>query len=200
VSGIDPSEAQLAFAASRPGAKSAQFRLGSAEALPFPDNSFDAAGMALVLAFVSNTAKAAGEMARVVRPGGVVAAYMWDIPGGGLPVAPIQAALKTLGIEPPARLNTAVSTREVMEAVWVEAGLQNVETRVIRIPVEFSSFDEFWQSSTVPIGPTGQALKAMSASDKEQLKSRLREQLPAEADGRIVYEAFANAVKGRVPQ
>jgi SAM-dependent methyltransferase len=197
VSAVDPSEGQLSFARTRPGAKLAQFHLGDAQALPFPDRSFDAAAMALVITFVADAAKAVAEMARVVRPGGMVATYMWDTLGGGVPLAPIEAALKFLGKDY-VRANSAASKREVMETLWRGAGLQAVETRVIRIPITYSSFDDFCESSLVPIGPAGQILKAMSPGEIEQLKARLREQLPIAADGRIAYEAFANAVKGRV--
>src|SRR6202040_2616502 len=70
VTAVDPSEGQLSFARTRPATKLAQFRIGDAQALPFPDNSFDAASMALVITFLSDPAKAVAEMARVVRPGG----------------------------------------------------------------------------------------------------------------------------------
>jgi hypothetical protein len=70
---------------------------------------------------------------------------------------------------------------------------------VIRIRVSFSSFDDFWDSSTVPVGPSGKALSELSPSAREQLKVRVRERLPIAADGSIAYEAFANAVKGVIP-
>jgi ubiquinone/menaquinone biosynthesis C-methylase UbiE len=198
VSAIDPSEGQLAFARTREAAKLAQFRLADAQALPFPDNSFDAAAMALVITFIPDPAKAVGEMARVVRPGGVVATYMWDTLGGGVPLKPIEAALKSMGKDY-ARASSAASKRETMQALWQDAGLQGVETTVIRIQVAFANFDDFCESSVVPIGPAGQVISKMSPAEMEQLKARLREQLPIAADGSIAYEAFANAVKGRVP-
>src|SRR6266849_6664649 len=83
VHGIDPSEAQLAFARARPAARLAQFRQGDAMALPFAANSFDAATMALVIFFVPDPAKGVAEMVRVVGPGGTVATYAWDVLGGG---------------------------------------------------------------------------------------------------------------------
>jgi SAM-dependent methyltransferase len=198
VSAIDPSEGQLAFARTRDAAKLAQFRLADAQALPFPDKSFDAAAMALVITFIPDPAKAAAEMARVVRPGGVVATYMWDTLGGGVPLRPIEAALKSMGKDY-SRASSGASKRETMEALWRGAGLQAVETTVIRIQVTFTSFDDFCESSVVPIGPAGQILNKLSPDEMAQLKARLREQLPIAADGSIAYEAFANAVKGRVP-
>ncbi|MGE5367563.1 MAG: hypothetical protein ACM3PO_09915 [Betaproteobacteria bacterium] len=70
---------------------------------------------------------------------------------------------------------------------------------MIRIRVSFSSFDDFWDSNTVPVGPSGKALSELSLRAREQLKTRVRERLPIAADGSIAYEAFANAVKGVVP-
>src|SRR5262249_2087980 len=85
VKGVDPSPAQLAFARTRPAARLAHFQQGDAMALPSADDSFDAAVMALVIFFVTDPAKGVGEMARVVRRGGTVAAYAWDMLGGGFP-------------------------------------------------------------------------------------------------------------------
>lgn len=199
VSAVDPSPGQLDFARTRPAAKLAQFSLGDALALPFPDRSFDAAAMALVITFVPDAAKAVAEMARVAKPGGLVATYMWDTLHGGVPLAPIEAALKFLGKSAPVRPSGAASQRDNMQSLWQAAGLQSIETREIRIPVAYSSFDDFCESNIVPIGPAGQLISTMSPDEVEQLKARLREQLPIGADGRIAYEAFANAVKGRVP-
>jgi SAM-dependent methyltransferase len=195
---VDPSEGQLAYARGRAGTKGAEFRIADAQALPFPDKSFDAASMALVIVFIPDPAKAARELARVVRPGGVVATYMWEFPDG-FPLAPLAAAMKDLGLTPPERPNVEASGRDAMRAIWKEAGLTAVETEVIRIRVSFSSFDDFWDSNTVPVGPSGKALSELSLRAREQLKTRVRERLPIAADGSIAYEAFANAVKGVVP-
>lgn len=198
VTAIDPSEGQLSFARTRERAKLAEFRLADAQALPFPDGSFDAAAMALVITFIPDPGKAVAEMARVVRPGGMVATYMWDTLNGGVPLAPVAAALKSMGKTYP-RASSDASQRDALQALWLGAGLQSVDTTVIRIPVNFSSFDDFCESNLVPIGPAGQVLSKMSADETQQLKARLREELPIAPDGSISYEAFANAVKGRVP-
>jgi ubiquinone/menaquinone biosynthesis C-methylase UbiE len=198
VVGVDPSEGQLAYARGRPGAKSAEFRLADAQALPFPDDSFDAASMALVIVFIPEPLKAARELARVVRPGGIAATYMWEFPDG-FHLAPLAAATKDIGLTPPERPNVEASARDAMRAIWIQAGFTRVETEVIRIRVHFSSFDDFWDSNTVPVGPSGKALSELSPSMRELLKARLRERLPIAADGSIAYEAWANAVKGLVP-
>ena len=198
VSAIDPSEGMLSYARTRPDAKLAEFRVGDAEALPYPDRSFDAATMALAISFIPDPLKAVKEMVRVVRPGGWVATYMWDLPGGGIPIEPMYRALKSLDIAV-SMPGVEVSRLENMRAIWEKAGLQSIATRVIRIAVVYSDFDDFWQSFNVPEGPSGMAIRKMSPSEIERLKDRLGEQLPIGPDRHIAYEAFANAVSGRVP-
>jgi SAM-dependent methyltransferase len=199
VIGVDPSEEQLAFARTRPGAKLAQFRQAGAQALPFADNSFDAAIMALVISFVPDPLQAVREMARVVRPGGTVATYMWDGPGGGLPLEPVNRAMRSIGITPGLSPGYEASRQDRMRAFWEGAGLQSIEDRVIRIRIGYADFQDFCDSNLVPVGPVGKALAVMSPDMKEQLKAQLRKDLPQGADGRISYEPFANAIKGRVP-
>lgn len=199
VHGLDQSEGQLAFARTRPGASIAQFRQGDAQALPYDDHSFDAVAMALVIGFIPDPAKAVAEMARVARPGGWVATYMWDMPNAGIPLAPLIAALRSMGIDLPKPPGAAASGRDSMQALWRQAGLEAIDSRQIRIPVAYAGFDDFWESSTLPIGPSGKVIEAMPTSAREKLKATLRAQLPIDAQGRIAYESVANAVKGRVP-
>jgi len=199
VTTVDPSEGQLAYARQRPGAKLAQFRLGDAQALPFADESFDVAAMALAIVFVPDPAKAVAEMARVTRRGGSVATYMWDIEGGGMPLRPIYMAIRSLGLTLPSQLATATSRQDSLQAMWKAAGLQSVGTRVIRITVAYADFDDLWESNSAPVGVAGNAINKLSPAERERVRAQLREQLPAGADGRIRYEAFANAIKGRVP-
>jgi ubiquinone/menaquinone biosynthesis C-methylase UbiE len=197
VQGIDPSEAQLAFARARPAARVAQFRLGDAMALPFPDDVFDIAVMALVIFFVPEPAQGVAEMVRVVCPGGTVAAYAWDLLGGGLPWDAMQVEMRALGVTPLLPPSVGASQRDTMQDVWMGAGLEAVETREITVQRTFADFEDLWTTSQLAasLGPT---IAAMAAADVEQLKARLRTRLPADATGRITYSARANAVKGRV--
>jgi ubiquinone/menaquinone biosynthesis C-methylase UbiE len=199
VTGVDPSDGQIAYARTRPGTQSAEFRIADAQSLPFADASFDAASMALVISFIPDPLKATGEMVRVVKPGGMVATYMWDFSEDNSPLAPLAKAIQSLGLTAPMRPNSEASRRETMQAIWQQAGLAAVETRVIRIQVAYSDFDDFWDSNNVPVGPGGKALADLSLDQREQVKARLREQLPIGNDGRIAYQAIANAVKGQVP-
>jgi SAM-dependent methyltransferase len=198
VTGIDPSEPQLTYARTR-GLTGATFRNGDAQALPFNDDAFDIAAMALVIVFLPDPARAVAEMARVVRSGGMIATYMWDVPGGGLPSAHIAAALKSMGIAPTLPPNPDASREPALQAIWRGAGLTSVETRPFRISIAYSDFEEYWTTHSLAVGPSGQAIQRLDAAQKDNLKARLRALLSAEANGPISYEACANAVKGRVP-
>ncbi len=197
VQGIDPSEAQLAFARTRPASRVAQFHQGDAMSPPFPDDTFDAAVMPLVIFFVPDPAKGVAEMVRVVCPGGTVAAYAWDMFGGGFPYEALQAEMRALGITVPLPPSCGVSRIDAMRDLWTNVGLHAVETREITVQRTFADVDDYW--TTILMGPNvGPKAAAMASEDLALLKARVRERLPVDAMGRITYSARANAVKGRV--
>ena len=156
VQGIDPSEGQLAFARTRSASRVAEFRQGDAMALPFPADRFDAAVMALVLVFVPDPAKGIAEMVRVVRPGGTVATYMWDMLGGGFPLDPILVEMRAMGLTPPRPPRMDASRMEALRDLWTGAGLEAVETREITVQRTFTDFDDFWMTKlkSPSVGPT----------------------------------------------
>lgn len=197
VHGIDPSEAQLAYARTRPASRIAQFRTGDAMALPFADHTFDSAVMPLVIFFVPQPARGVAEMLRVVCPGGVVTAYAWDMPGGGFPYDALWIEMRAMGLTVPLPPSPDASRMDAMRALWEGAGLEAIETRQITVQRTFADFDDYW--TTILGGPSvGRALAAMSGGDLAHLQARMRERLPEDAAGRISYSARANAVKGRV--
>lgn len=197
VHGIDPSDAQLCFARSRPQTRGVEFRQGSAMALPYGDRAFDAAVMPLVIVFLPDPAKGVREMSRVVRSGGGVAAYMWGQADGGFPYHTLQAEMAALGAEvltPPSPEAARVDT---MEELWTAAGLRDISTHQVTVERTFTDFDEYL--TTIRSSPSlGRALAAMSATDVARLEERLRRLLSADAEGRITYSARANCVKGWV--
>ena len=198
--GIDPSDAQVAFAGTREAIGRAQFHVGDAQSLPFDDDSFDAATMALVISFVPDPAKAVSEMARVVRPGGLVASYMWDTPAGGLPAQPIAAAVMALGLADRSRaLRGPVFARSEIQALWEAAGLREVATHRIDIQTTYADVDDFLDSNLLLASPVATMVKDLPEADQARVRAYLAETLPKDADGRIACAAFANAVKGRVP-
>ena len=199
VQGVDPSDGQLAFARSRSTSRVTEFRQGDAMALPFPADRFDAATMALVIIFVPEPAKAIAEMVRVVRPGGTVATYMWDMLGGGFPVDPILVEIRAMGFVPTRPPRMEASRMEALRGLWTDAGLEAVETREIAVRRTFADFDHFWMTQLM-FPSVGPVVAAMAPGEVETLKSRVRAALPADADGRITYGARAHAVKGRAPK
>ncbi|HEY8334745.1 MAG TPA: class I SAM-dependent methyltransferase [Tardiphaga sp.] len=197
IQGVDPSEGQIAFARTREAARPAVFQLGDAMALPFADGAFDAAVMALVIFFVPDPAKGVAEMVRVVAPGGLVAAYAWDMEGGGFPLHPIQAELRAMGVVPVLPPRADASRIDALQALWTGAGLQGVETRQIEVQRRFADFEDFWSSAMLGVS-IATTIAAMPAADVTLLKNRVCASLGGPA-GPLLLRARANAVKGRVP-
>ena len=197
VQGVDPSEAQLAFARTRPASRVAQFHQGDAMALPFPDDTFDVAVMPLVIFFVPVPAKGVAEMARVVGPGGIVAAYSWDMLGGGFPYEALHAELRALGVAVPRPPSPDASRLEVLRDLWAGANLEGVDTREITVQRTWASFDDFW--TTVLGSPSvGATISAMAPDTSALFQIRMRECLPANSAGQITCSGRANAIRGRV--
>ena len=198
VQGIDPSEGQLGFARTRPAARVAQFQLGDAMALPFADGGFDAAVMALVIFFVPEPARGVAEMVRVVRPGGLVAAYAWDALGGGFPQAALQEEMRAMGVEPSWPPSVEASRLDALRGLWTQAGLEAVELREITVERTFENHDELWAINLLGSG-TGPKIRAMPPADQAVLRERLCARLAADSAGRITLSARANAIQGHRP-
>lgn len=198
VHGIDPSEPQLDYARTRAALAQAQLLIADAMALPYPAQRFDVAVMPLVIFFVPEPARGVAEMRRVVRPGGWVAAYAWDMEGGGFPYAALQAEISAEGFPIPAAPSADASRLDVMQALWKESGLTQIESRAITVERSFADFEDFW--TTAQGAPSvGGLLGSMEQAQREAIRERMRARLPADAQGRIRYSARANAIKGRVP-
>jgi SAM-dependent methyltransferase len=196
--GVDPSAGQLAFARTRPALSAARFLQGDAMALPFADGSVDAAVMPLVIFFVPDPAKGVAEMARVVRPGGSISAYAWDMEGGGFPYDILHTELRALGMVVPMPPSPEASGLAALHGLWSGAGLEEIRTRTIDVQRSFADFEDYW--ATIRGGPSvsGQ-LGALTPEQRALLDERLRVRLPVDTTGRITCSARANAIRGRVP-
>lgn len=199
VEGVDPSEGQLAFARERLPTPVAKFRQGDAMALPFPDAAFDAAVMALVVFFIPDPAKGVAEMARVVRPGGLAAAYVWDVVSGGGPSETIMNQMQGTGLTPLRPPRAEASTPDGLHALWKQAGFVDLEASIVRTRRTFDDFEDYW-SIAIAAPNIAPVLSTMPLADVAQLKSRVREQVPIQASGRVSIEARANAIVGRRPR
>lgn len=196
VVGVDPAPAQLAFARQRAGTAGVRFLQGDAQALPLPDASVDAAVMALVLFFLPDPPQGIRELVRVIRPGGTIAAYHWDIAGGGFPLQPVLDAVRAEGYKSPEPPSTWAATLEASEDLWRNAGLVDVRTQQFEVRRDFDSFEDFWR--TVHGSPRlGDLFATLSPAALQRLKERVREQLGVAGGVPLVLNARANAVKGR---
>jgi hypothetical protein len=155
--------------------------------------------MALVIFFVPQPRKGVAEMARAVRPGGPIAAYAWDLEGGGFPLQVIHEELEAMGVPPLLPPSADASRFEVLRNLWEGAGLTGIETRSITVERVFPDFEDMWAINLS--GPRLSAqMKDFAPAARQELKTRVRRRLTPDRDDRITCTARANAIKGHVPQ
>jgi len=197
VEGIDPSAGQISYARDRTPGSIARYQEGDALALPFVDSSVDVAVMALVIFFVPDPAKGVAEMARVVRPGGLVTSYSWDILGGGFPVEPLQAEMRAMGMPTQLPPSVDASQRDALLALWAEAGLVEVEMDEITVESTFADFEAFWSMMTG--FSSARSVANLDDAKRAELKNQLRARMTPAADGSVTSSARAFAIRGRKP-
>jgi len=199
---IDLSETFLVYARSKTDDPRISFEVGDAQNLRFSDASFDCCLALLVVSFIPDAPKAAREMRRVTRPGGVVATAMWDNTGGNELNQSLSDAALSLDPKGPQLGDRSGSygTAEALSSLWASAGLTDIEVKNIVFPCSFHSFDDFWQPLTEGQGPAGAYLRRISEDHRTALRERLRQNLFGNrADGPLTLQAKAWAVRGVVP-
>ena len=174
---VDPSAPFVAAARQRFPA--VDVRRGSAEDLPFGDDGFDASLAQLVVHFMADPVRGLREMGRVTRPGGVVAACVWDHAGRGSPLAVFWEAVRAL--DPAADTESGLAgTREGHLAELADAaGLSAVESSTLTVTVHFESFDAWWEPFTMGVGPAGAYVGALDDDGRAVLRDGCEALLPA---------------------
>ena len=198
VSACDPSPSfRDECAARNPGVV---VKLGRAESLPFETDSTDHAMAQLVLHFVSEPEQAAGEMARVVRPGGTVAACVWDFDDGMEMLRGFWDAALAIDPGAPDEARTLrFGRRGEIAELFSTVGLHDVVESTLRADSTYESFDELWNGFLAGVGPAGAYCVALSDHDRERLRSELFARFDSPT-GPFTLGAVARCAVGRVPR
>jgi ubiquinone/menaquinone biosynthesis C-methylase UbiE len=197
IAGVDPAPGQVDYARAR--MPQAEWRVGDATALPFAENQFDIVVSALVLNFIPDPAKALGEMRRVLRPGGIVAGYLWkrDASTDLSPHVPMERGLQSIGadvLRPPSKPESNPDgARHALE----RAGFSKISVATIIATRTFPDFENYWGVQTLLISPVGKSVAALSAERRQALRDAMRAILKPASDGSITYSAHAVAFEAR---
>ena len=167
-----------------------------AEELPFRDDAFDAALAQLVVHFMRDPVAGLREMARVTRPGGAVAACVWDHADER---SPITAFWRGVAVTDPGAddESSLPGAREGhLAQLFGEAGLRDVRATELSARVTYASFDEWWKPFSYGVGPAGAYYARLDEPARDQLRERCREQF---AEPPFTIEAYAWAALGTSP-
>ena len=177
VSAVDPSEPFVAAVRQRHPGVSVQ--RAAAEELPFEDRAFDAALAQLVVHFMARPVVGLGEMARVTRKDGVVAACVWDHAGGQGPLSLFWRAARELRPDVEGESQLAGTRQGQLGQLFQAAGLHEIEESALSVSVEHPSFEDWWEPFMLGVGPAGVYAAGLDAMRQAQLRELCREMLPA---------------------
>jgi SAM-dependent methyltransferase len=202
--GLDFSSAYIEHAKRRNRDPRIEFRVGDVCELPFEDATFDRVLSLLVLHFVPQTDRAVAELRRVTRPGGTVAAAVWDARGGFVAnriFFDTAAMLDPEASKRRARNYTRPMTRPgELASAWRGAGFMNVQEAMLTIRMEFASFDDYWAPYVGKDGPGADYMNTLDAGAQVKLRDAVRlAYLDGDSDGARSYAATAWAVSGTTP-
>jgi SAM-dependent methyltransferase len=175
VAAVDPSEPFVEECRKRvPGA---DVRVGPAEALPFEDGRFDRTLAQLVFHFVGDSAAAVAEMARVTRPGGLVAACVWDFTGGMTMLASYWQAVREIDPKEQGEAVRFGGKPGELAEVWRRAELREVVDSELAVSSHYADFDELWDSFLGGVGPAGAYAASLSGAKREAVRGAFRRRI-----------------------
>ena len=197
----DPAESFVTHAQRSVADSRASFVVAGADALPTRHDGFDAIVSGLVLNFLPDAPRSIAAMGERVRPGGIVAAYVWDYDDGlqflrhfwdeAAASDPSATALDEGGRFP-------LCNPTALASLFRTSGLTAVDTRSLEIPTDFADFNDYWTPFLGGTGPAPSYVASLDVTRREALKERLRHRLPSASAGRITLRARAWAVRGIV--
>jgi SAM-dependent methyltransferase len=193
VTAVDPSVSFVDAARRRhPGVTVMQ---ASAEDLRFADGEYEVALAQLVVHFMSDPVRGIGEMRRVTRPGGVVAACVWDLAGGRAPLSPFWRAAHDLDLDVTDESRMPGAREGHLGELFEAAGLRDLVPATLSVSLEHPTFEDWWEPYTRGVGPAGGYVAKLNEEQRVALRERCRAILP---DPPFVLEAMAWAVRGTV--
>ena len=192
VSAVDPSEPFVAAARER--YPEVTVLRASAEELPFEPGAFDASLAQLVVHFMAEPVAGLREMARVTRPGGGVAACVWDHAGDQGPLSFFWDVARDVSAEVEDESRLAGAREGHLAELFTAAGLRDVEDDALTISVEHATFEDWWEPYTLGVGPAGAFVAGLDDERVEQLRESCRDRLP---EPPFTQSATAWAARGR---
>jgi len=202
VLGLDRAASQIDFARRHRAGPSIEYGVSDAVSLPSADVSFDVCVSGLGLNFISDPAKALAEASRVIRPGGIVAAYVWEYSGQARFLREFWDA--AIAVDPAAAefdqgRRFPLCTPEGLRSAFVAAGFHDIALRPLDILTRFQDFDDYWQPFLLGQGSAPVYLASRTERVRDAIRERVKASLPAEADGTILLGARALAIRASRP-
>jgi SAM-dependent methyltransferase len=189
---VDPSPPFVA--AVRDRLPSVEVHEAPAEDLPLGDDTVDAALAQLVVHFMADPVRGLSEMVRVTRPGGVVAACVWDHAGGQGPLSLFWDAVHELDPDAPGESELAGTRDGHLGELLVAAGADDVGTGRLVVRVPFRDLEDWWEPFTLGVGPAGVHVAGLDDAGRAALRDACARRLP---DGPFELEATAWTATGR---
>jgi SAM-dependent methyltransferase len=202
VTGVDVAPDYVAAARQRAVGRGVRFVVGDVQALDFSDATFDRTVSLLAMNFVPDPARALAEQIRVTRPGGLIAAAVWDYAEG---MQMLRAFWNEAVAADPAadardERHMRLCRHTQLSALWLSQGMLAVGERALSIQQPFASFDDYWNPFLGGQGPAGSYVAGLTADQRDALRERLRRLLAgSNGGGPFVLTARAWAVKGYAP-
>lgn len=201
ITGIDPSKPYVALAQERQGNARVHFEAGDAQRMRFDSASFDRTVSLLVVNFIPDARAAVKEMVRVTKPGGTVAAAVWDY-GEGMEMLRAfwdEAVALRPGDGAKDERHMPFCRSGELSALWRESGLERVSEAALTVDTRFTSFEDYWQPFLGRQGPAGGYVASLSETDRDALRAHLqRRVLGGGPDRPVTMRARAWAVRGTV--
>lgn len=177
VCAVEPSRSLAAAVRERlPGV---DVRLSAAEQLPWADGVFDAVLAQLVVHFMADPVAGLREMGRVTRPGGVVAACVWDHGGDRGPLTTFWQAARELDPAAPGESGLAGVTEGQLGRLFAQAGLREAQAASLTVRVRYATFEQWWEPFTLGVGPAGGYVASLAEERRAALRERCRHLLPS---------------------